>query len=109
MEEGYEMNQVGKWRKVLESEEKPVEWVLLRRQGADGAKESRFLETVAGKKKRYEQEIKSGAHGFNLATATRETLMRDGEPLTSEELAYRKGWLAACREHERMWQRQKKR
>lgn len=93
---------MSKWQKVNLPGGNSPDWIAL--ENVNDRKQLRFLETAAGKKKRYEAELRSGYSEYSIALGDK---YRE-HALTVEEKAYRKGWLSAFREQERM-KRTKKR
>ena len=87
---------MNKWRKVNLPGGNSPDWVAL--ENVNDRRQIRFLETVVGKKKRYEAELKSGYSEYSIAMGDR----YPDHKLSGEEKAYRKGWLSAFREQERM-------
>ena len=94
---------MSKWRKIFQSDEKSPDWIVL--ENVNNRKQIRFLETASGKKKRYESELKSGDSEYSLALGDKYPKHK----LTAEEKMYRRGWLSAFRELERINGRGKKR
>ena len=93
---------MSRWRKINLPGGNSPDWIAV--ENVSDRKQMRFLETAIGKKKRYEAELRGGYSEYSVALGDK---FRE-HALTVEEKAYRKGWLAAFREQERIKQKKRR-